>query len=797
MAAGRWRMFRSINAKRGSGRALGIAAAVTCMLFGCSRDRYRQKADRDVYGILKQRTNDPRWSPPPRPVEPAPDSRLRDPSNPDKPPLPPDDQGASVVLAMTPCRAVRQRWPHRGELPAIEDFHWRGSLPIGPKGAVDLRRDNAMSLALLHSREYQTQVEQLYLTALSLTLQRFEYQVQWTGINRTFFDHFGSSGNESNDLSNNSNLGFRRNFATGGQLVVDFANSLVWEFSGNKQTLATSNLLVTLTQPLLRNAFSRIRVQELSLAEREVLYAIRTFTRFRRQFYVDTMSSGGGYLSLLLQTQGIRNIEANLESLERNLREHENLEAAGLVARIQVDQVFQQYQQGRLRLLTAQAALQTSLDNYKLQLGLPPDLEMHVDDSPLEAFTLNDAKLDELSRRNDEIYLALLQPDAAPAKPVLEDSFKKLLVEQDELLAALKKVDAEAQNWEDHRKKAKSGDARSSEAVREERYSKQIRTTLEEIRNDLVDDRKDAAKALATLDKTDSDTAWKQLRDLVGNEYRTRLADTFVTETQVRTMLIELTDLDLKESDGLDIALGNRLDLMNQQGRVTDAWRNVEVAADSLQAQLDLTYTADLHTDVDKNTLLRFDASNSRHRVGVLFDSPLNRLAQRNQYRASQIAYQQVRRAYMANEDQIRAQIRRDIRDLDLTKLQFDIARQQLVTAARQVEQAQFNLRTTRQADSSVTQDLLGALQSLLESKNSLISTWVGYETSRMNLYRDLDIMEIDPEGVWTNEREPPGQYGCKVELVNAVSDAGEVRPEPKPTPPAIPKEVFDPAKTR
>jgi outer membrane protein TolC len=111
----------------------------------------------------------------------------------------------------------------------------------------------------------------------------------------------------------------------------------------------------------------------------------------------------------------------------------------------------------------------------------------------------------------------------------------------------------------------------------------------------------------------------------------------------------------------------------------------------------------------------------------------------------------------MASADAIRAEIRRDLRDLETNRLQFDITRRRLLVAARQVEQAQINVRGAIAADSSTTQDLLGALRALLEARNSLINNWVSYETSRMRLYRDLDVMEIDSQGVWTNEHDTPG----------------------------------------
>jgi hypothetical protein len=42
----------------------------------------------------------------------------------------------------------------------------------------------------------------------------------------------------------------------------------------------------------------------------------------------------------------------------------------------------------------------------------------------------------------------------------------------------------------------------------------------------------------------------------------------------------------------------------------------------------------------------------------------------------------------------------------------------------------------------------------VLGARNALIQTWVFYETSRLSLYRDFDLMDIDANGVWTNEND-------------------------------------------
>jgi outer membrane protein TolC len=191
----------------------------------------------------------------------------------------------------------------------------------------------------------------------------------------------------------------------------------------------------------------------------------------------------------------------------------------------------------------------------------------------------------------------------------------------------------------------------------------------------------------------------------------------------------------MSEETAVRVAAENRLDLMNIRGRVIDAYRRVEVAADALEGDLDLVLEANIATDPNRINAFRFDASANRYRARVQFDSPLNRLAERTAYRAAQIDYQQARREYMAAHDQLVRQIRADLRRLEFNRFQFEITRQQLITAARQVEEAQFRIRNSREADSSLTRDLLSALQQLLNAKNSLIGSWVAYETSRMNLF--------------------------------------------------------------
>ena len=126
---------------------------------------------------------------------------------------------------------------------------------------------------------------------------------------------------------------------------------------------------------------------------------------------------------------------------------------------------------------------------------------------------------------------------------------------------------------------------------------------------------------------------------------RGELAELYIAQTLIRLFLINIEPQQIDELSAITFAHQNRLDLMNSKASVMDAWRRVEVAADALQSDLTLTGSASLGSDPTQNNAFRFDANNNRYTLGVEFDGPLNRLDERNSYRASQIAYQRKRAA--------------------------------------------------------------------------------------------------------------------------------------------------------
>ena len=728
--------------------SLTIRSALCVMLalpaVGCSPRAYRLNADREAYCILAEKTADPRWSAPRHNIEPPSNSRFADPFDRDRPPMPPDDPAAHPEMHCPGGIPGYRHWHKDGDAAWIENPAWREMLVLREDGTFLLTRECAIELGLINSREYQTELEDLYLACLALTLQRFEFNLQWFFVNTTDFFHFGSSPRETNSLGNGTLFGFRKAFAGGGQLIADFSNSLVWQFSGTDSLTVRSNIGVDLVQPLLRNAGRNIRLENLTQAERNVLYAARDFARFRKQFYFDVTSGNVGYLALLERLQNIRNFQANVVALEHDLNAHQALNAAGLVSRLQVDQVFQSYQSGRLSLLRAENDFQTALDLYKVRLGLPPSLPVTLDDSMVAPFEFSDAAVEQTLADVTRMLTNYRELDEVPDVPLLEHAYEDIGINQTRIRSLLEQMPLAME-------RAMKQAAPNALPMEQEWFEYRMATLQEadarllELGIELQTLGQDAWRSSQQLTMANRAEHWEAVQKFIRQQL-SMVAELDVLQTRIRAYHIELAPIQLNSDAAVQIALENRLDLLNRRAEVVDAWRNIQIAANRLKGFLDVSLTGDIATEVDSDNPFDFSSSASGYRTAMRFEAPLNRQAERNAYRAQLIQYQRIRRRYMAVEDQVVREVRRDIRDLETNRINFEITRQSLITAARQVEEASDQLLLPGPAsDSSHTQDSLNALNSMLQAKNALISIWVNYETTRVQLLLDLEALQPDP----------------------------------------------------
>lgn len=194
----------------------------------------------------------------------------------------------------------------------------------------------------------------------------------------------------------------------------------------------------------------------------------------------------------------------------------------------------------------------------------------------------------------------------------------------------------------------------------------------------------------------------------------------------------------------VQIGLSRRHDLMNVRAIVMDARRAVEVAANDLEATLDVTFAGRIGTaPAGSRKPFDFSGTGARYDAGLRLDTPADKITERNIYNAALIAYQRARRDYMAAEDVVKQEIRESWRALQVSNQNLEIDRQAVRIAGQQLDIA----ASGPGQDDALS--LLNALNSVLRAQNALVGNWVSYEVSRLNIYRDMGIMQIDEQGMW------------------------------------------------
>ena len=224
---------------------------------GCVPGHYRRQADRDAYELVGEHVSEPQAALEHFSVYPDPRSRMFDPFDPDHEPLPPDDPQSHRLMHRDGKEGYRH-WHRHGDTSATENPDWQSCLPLDEQGVLVLDQRRTMELALLHSRDYQLQWEELYLSALDVSFERFRFDTLFFGGYQLDYLADGrlrnGGGNFQSLLTASTFPNFRleKLGTSGTDLLVSFANSLVWQFSGPDDYSTSTLLDLTLIQPLLR-----------------------------------------------------------------------------------------------------------------------------------------------------------------------------------------------------------------------------------------------------------------------------------------------------------------------------------------------------------------------------------------------------------------------------------------------------------------------------------------------------------------------------------------------------------------
>lgn len=298
-----------------------------------------------------------------------------------------------------------------------------GDVPVGLR--------ELLSIAASNSRTFQSEKESLYLAALDLSLER--WRLSWLG-SADGAANMDGIGNDSNEASGSLDLGLTRVLGSGARIVTSIGSSLLRFVSTGDGWSLSNDLSLSITQPLMRGAGRRVTLEPLTQAERNLVYQVRSFERFRRQYSVDVASR---LYSLLQTINELENQESNYENLVALRRRNEAMAASGRLSRIEADQALQDELRSENQLIVQRARLERSRDDLMLFLGLPIDTNLPLDRTEFELLSGEDDLLADMDL-DRAVDLALEQRlDFLTSLDQLEDSLRGALLAEDALLAGL------------------------------------------------------------------------------------------------------------------------------------------------------------------------------------------------------------------------------------------------------------------------------------------------------------------------------------------------------------------------
>ncbi|MFQ5490927.1 MAG: TolC family protein [Phycisphaerae bacterium] len=258
------------------------------------------------------------------------------------------------------------------------------TMPGAEMGRPELRftLSDALAYALRRSREYQTAKEDLYLLALALSLERFLWTPQFSSDLSFEFADFGQVRDFDRAMTATATLAAEQRLPLGGTITAQVIDSWMRDLKVHTTSGETGQIILSADIPLLRGA-GRVAYESRYQAERNLIYAVRTFERFRRTFLVEIASD---FFNLQALYARVTSAQAQAASLVADFDRAKELAAKERTLQLEADRARVDLLNARNRVASAQEIYGTALDNFKIRLNIRPETAVELIDEPIELF---------------------------------------------------------------------------------------------------------------------------------------------------------------------------------------------------------------------------------------------------------------------------------------------------------------------------------------------------------------------------------------------------------------------------
>lgn len=237
-----------------------------------------------------------------------------------------------------------------------------------------------LAYAQRHSREYQTAKEDLYLTALQLSLERYLWTPRLFGSIQAEFADYGQVRDFDRAMQTVAEIGVQQRLPYGGEVVARYINVFMRDLGRHITSGETGDIILEADIPLLRGA-GRVAYESRYQAERNLIYAVRDFERFRRQFLV---SISRDYFSIVQRKAEWENAIQAVASFETTYNRSQAFADEEIYVRFEADRA-------RVGLLVAQndeevsrTSYQSAVDRLKIRMGMSIEQQIEVVESEVD-----------------------------------------------------------------------------------------------------------------------------------------------------------------------------------------------------------------------------------------------------------------------------------------------------------------------------------------------------------------------------------------------------------------------------
>ncbi len=249
-------------------------------------------------------------------------------------------------------------------------------LVVEPNKPVKLSLIQALQVGARNSLEYQSRKEDVFRTALALDLTRNTFRNIFNAQAQSDL----STDTVATELANSGTVGVSRSLKNGADMSAAMAIDLMKLLTQTGASSMGMSADATVSIPLMRGSGEHIAAEPLTQAERNVIYELWDFDRYKRTFAV---SIARGYFNVLRQMDVASNAKDNYTSAATSARWSRRRADAGRIREIEVDQAIQRELSARNSWISAQEQLKSSLDSFKSTLGLPVDAFIELDPNDL------------------------------------------------------------------------------------------------------------------------------------------------------------------------------------------------------------------------------------------------------------------------------------------------------------------------------------------------------------------------------------------------------------------------------